>query len=154
LPRPAAVDDLRNLRKEIMQSNRPIGVFVVSLFLFAGTGIAAVTGFSLLWPGTFVDRLWTLNPAAYAEFASLGRVSGILLLVLGAATTIAGVSMLKGRRWGWMLAVVLFAINATGNAVRLFGSERLKNGVGLLIVGGFLFYLTRPETRNYFKKTS
>ena len=137
-----------------VKSKRPIGIFVVSLFLFAGTAIAAVTGFSLLCPGTFVDRLWTLNPAAYAEFASLGRVSGVVLLVLGVVTTIAAVGMLKGRRWAWILTVALFVIEGSGNVVKFLLGDHLKSGVGVLIGGGFLLYITRGEIRDYFRKAT
>jgi hypothetical protein len=121
--------------------------------LLAGTGIAAITGLSLLWPGTFLDGLWALNPAARREFATLGSAASPLLLALATLTTIAGVSLLQMRRWGWGLTVGLLATNCAGDAVRFILGDYLKGAAGMLIAGGFLIYLIRPEIRKHFERT-
>ena len=63
----------------------------MGIFLFLGAVTASVSAIPLLWPGTFLERLWTLNPKAYKELAPLGSAVGILFLLLGAILGVAGV---------------------------------------------------------------
>jgi hypothetical protein len=80
----------------------------VAAFLFAATAIAAVVGFSLIWPNALLDRLWELNKPGAAAFRALGgRISGTALLLLGAGTLAAGIGLLERKRWAWWFAVVL-----------------------------------------------
>jgi hypothetical protein len=74
---------------------RPISVSVIAAFLLAATFIAALVGTSLLFPGTFLHRIWELNKPAYAPFNGPGRISGLLLLLLGVCTAYAGQVCLK-----------------------------------------------------------
>lgn len=64
-------------------ANRPRGVSVVAIFLFAATIIAFVVGSSVLFPGTLLDRLWKLNPPAHACFRSSGQDIGGIALFAG-----------------------------------------------------------------------
>jgi hypothetical protein len=52
--------------------------------------MASLAGITLAWHGTALDRIWTLNPRAYNEFAPLGERIGLLFLSLAAALAIAG----------------------------------------------------------------
>jgi hypothetical protein len=57
----------------------------MGIFLFFGASMASLAATTLLWRGTLLDRLWTLNPTAYKQLAPLGRIVGIFFLLLGAA---------------------------------------------------------------------
>jgi len=54
-------------------------------------------------PGTFLDRIWVLNPHAYDELAPLGRTVGLFFLLLAAALLPTGIGWFKRRRGddGW-----------------------------------------------------
>jgi hypothetical protein len=69
--------------------------------------------------------------------------------MLAVGTAGAAVGLLRGRKWAWWFAVVLFAINGCGDLVSLFWTkEMLKSGSGVLIAGAFLIALSR--VKNYF----
>lgn len=112
--------------------------------------MAVLAGSSLLFPNSFLDRLWTLNPPAAAAFRSVGWISGALLIALGVATAAAGVSLLRREKWAWWFAVALFAINGCGDLVSLFVmGDVLKGASGVVIAVAFLFFLSRPAVRRY-----
>ena len=116
----------------------------VAGFLFLATLIAIVVAISLLFPGTFLDRIWNLNPSAYAAFHVLGKLSGVILLVLGVGTGTTAFGLLRQRRWAWWLALVLFSANGLGDLVNLLiGGDRWKSAAGTLIAAAFVFLLVR-----------
>ena len=73
---------------------------VIAAFLFAATAIAGVVGVSLLFPNRLLERLWKLNPAGAVFFHSIGPVSGVFLLALGAAMLAAARGLLRGTQVG------------------------------------------------------
>src|SRR5206468_5772281 len=127
---------------------KPLGVLAISVILLVSTAIALITGVSLAFPGTFLDRIWALNRRAYIEFAALGRTAGISLMILGLIIAAAG--LLKRRKWAWWLAVGLFVVNVAGDAARIFTGEPVKGAFGVAIAAGFVIYLTRLRVREYF----
>jgi hypothetical protein len=128
---------------------RPIAIPIVAAFLFVATAMAAVVGFALLFPGRLLGQLATLNPRGMAAFETLGRASGMLLLVLGAATAAAGVGLLRGKRWAWWLAVGLFAVNAGGDLVgALVTRDWLRAAAGAAVSSAFLYVLSRRRVRD------
>src|SRR5438034_170 len=95
---------------------KPLGVLAISVILLVSTAIALITGVSLAFPGTFLDRIWALNRGAYIEFVTLGRPVGISLMILGLICAVAAAGLLKRRKLAWWLAVGLFVINVDGDA--------------------------------------
>jgi hypothetical protein len=130
--------------------HRPLGVLAIAVVLLVSTAIALITGVSLVFPGSFLDRIWALNRGAYIEFATLGRPAGILLVILGFICAIAAAGLLKRRKWAWGLAVGLFVVNVSGDAARIFTGEPVKGAFGAAIAAGFVIYLTRSRVREYF----
>ncbi|HEY7403349.1 MAG TPA: hypothetical protein VIB39_07500 [Candidatus Angelobacter sp.] len=101
-------------------STRPAAITIVAVFLFLATAIAAVVGFSLLFPNPLLNRLWDLNPSGAALFHSIGRVSSLFLLALGCGTFLAARGLLCGRKWAWWFAVILFSVDVAGNVTSYF----------------------------------
>jgi len=122
----------------------------VGIFLFFGATMAALAGTTLAWRGTILDRMWTLNPKAYAQLAPLGRGVGILFLVLSMALLTAGIGWFRRRVWGWRLAVGIIAIQAAGDLVNALRGETVKGATGMVIAGALLVYLLRPAVRTAF----
>jgi len=126
------------------------GFIGVGIFLFVGASMASLAATTLLWRGTPLDRLWDLNPTAYNQLAPFGGTVGILLLLLGAALTTAGIGWFRRRLWGWRLAVLIIAIQVLGDVVNCVRGDLLRGGTGVIIAGALLLYLLRRKIRATF----
>ena len=113
--------------------------------------MAAFAGTTLVYPGTALARLWTLNKLAYDQLASISTRVGPLFLLLSAALTAAAVGWFKRRLWGWRLAVGIFAVQVGGDFLNLMRGDFLRGGTGFAIAGALLFYLLRPTVRASFR---
>jgi len=126
------------------------GFTAIGIFLFFGASMASLAATTLLWRGTALDRLWTLNPTAYKQLAPQGCIVGILFLVLGAALITAGIGWFQRRLWGWRLAVVIVSTQVLGDVVNCVRGGWLRGGTGVIIAGALLLFLLRPRTRATF----
>ena len=134
------------------EDDRPRVLLIVAGFLFAATVIALTVGVSVLYPNPLMDRLWRLNPDGAVAFHSLGRFSGLFLLALGVGTFLSAHGLLRGQRWAWWFAVVLFAVNALGDLASFLAiHDALRSVSGIVISSIFLFFLTRLPVRRYFR---
>jgi len=128
-----------------------IGLAIVTAFLIAATMMALVVSAALLFPTRAFDALWRLNPEARSAFESMGKLSSLLLFVVGGIAGAAAFGVHRRRKWGWWLAILLFATDATGNVVGIVvRREFVRSGFGLLITGGFLLYLAQTHIRRKF----
>jgi hypothetical protein len=112
--------------------------------------MASLAATTLLWRGTALDRVWKLNPTAYKQVAPLGRIVGILFLVLGAALITAGIGWFRRRLWGWRLVVVIVSTQVLGDVVNCVRGDWLRGGTGVIIAGGLLLFLLRSKIRAAF----
>ena len=115
----------------------PRGFTAIGVFLFFGAVMASLAATTLLWRGTVLDRLWTLNPTAYKQLAPLGRIVGILFLALSAALITAGIGWFQRRLWGWRLAVVIISTQVVGDVVNCVRGDWLRGGTGIIIAMSF-----------------
>jgi lysylphosphatidylglycerol synthetase-like protein (DUF2156 family) len=131
--------------------SRPKTVSIIAAFLFGATVIAVVVGISLLFPNRLLDRLWQLNPAGAVFFHFIGPVSGVFLIALGAAMFSAARGLLRGRRWAWWFAAVLFTVETCSDVVTYFlVHDALRSITGFVISFGFLCFLCSRSVRDYF----
>jgi hypothetical protein len=122
----------------------------VGVFLLFGALMASLAGATLLWRGTRLDRMWSLNPRAFKELARHGRAVGIPFLLLGVALAIASVGWFKSRLWGWRLAVAIIAAQVLGDLVNAFSEHAVEGGLGLAIAGALLLYLLSADVKAAF----
>jgi hypothetical protein len=134
----------------VLQTKSPKGIIAVGIFLFFAAIMASLAGTTLVWRGTTLDRLWTLNPRAYKELAPHGKAAGIPFVFLGVTLVVAGMGWFKRRLWGWRLAVSIIAVQVLGDLVNAFMGDLVRSGVGFVIAGALLVYLLRPEVRAAF----
>lgn len=131
----------------------PRGITAVGVFLFFGATMASIAGTTLTWPGTFLDRLWVLNPTAHKQLATFAKPVGILFLLLAAVLAMAGTGWFKHRLWGWRLALAVIATQVVGDLINFFRGDYWRGGVGFSIASALLLYLLRPEVRAEFNGT-
>lgn len=134
-----------------LRVDRPQAVLVIAGTLSLAAAIAAITGFSLLFPNAIWDRMWALNRPAYVAFTRFGMFSGAGLLALAGLAAATAIGLLGRMKWGWWAAVVLFAVNGLGDLITLTVTHDLaRSGSGVLIALFFLYLLTRTEVRAHF----
>ena len=112
--------------------------------------MASLAGTTLVWRGTALDNMWTLNPRAYKELAPFGRAVGVPFLLLSLALAVASIGWFKYRLWGWRLAVAIIATQVLGDLVNAFMGDVVRGSIGFVIAAALLVYLLRPEVRAAF----
>src|SRR5260370_437639 len=140
-----------NPSRRPVATRSPRGVRALGIFLLFGAVMASLVGMTLVWRGTTLDRLWTLNPRAYKELAPYGKAVGIPFLLLGVTLAVAAMGWLKRCLWGWRLAVGIIAAQVLGDLVNALMGDLVRGGVGFVIAGALLVYLLRPEVRTAFE---
>jgi hypothetical protein len=138
----------------LLHGTKPPGFAAIGIFLFFGAAMAGLAATTLLWRGTALDRIWTLNPAAYRQLSPLGSKIGILFLLLSAALLISGIGWFRHQRWGWRLAVAIIAAQVLGDIVNLARGDLLRGATGVIIAGALLLYLLTPRIRAPFSGTA
>jgi hypothetical protein len=114
--------------------------FFAAFFAFGAT-MCILTIILLLFPGTALDLLWRLNPDAHSAFQSLGKVSVLLMFVVGAGCALAATGMWRGSRWGVRLALAILSVNILGDLFNALMRHDLRTLIGLPIGGAMIAYL-------------
>ena len=126
------------------------GLTAVGIFLLFGMTMAALAGTTLLWRGSPLDRIWVLNPRAYAQLAPLGWPVGAMFVSLAFALGAAARGWFMRRRWGWQLTVAVIATQVLGDLVNLLRGDFVRGAVGFVIASALLTYLLRADVKREF----
>src|SRR5678809_1270988 len=111
---------------ERANERRPITPRIVGAFYCMASLICAAAGASILMPrGTF-DWMWAIKPGAYEQLRAVAPWSGLGFCLLALAMALTSIGCFQRKRWGWLLAVAIFAINGLTDAARLFAGEVLE----------------------------
>ena len=65
---------------------------------------------------------------------------------------LTSVGCFRRKRWGWLLAVAIFALNGLADAVRLLTGAVLEGLIGVIAAGAILYVLSRPKIKRAFEK--
>src|SRR5271157_4086730 len=98
-----------------LTTKSPRGMPAIGVFLLFAAVMASLAGTTLVWRGTALDHLWTLNPRAYKDLAPFGKTVGIPFLLLGVTLAVASIGWFRRRLWGWRLAVAVIATQVLGD---------------------------------------
>src|SRR2546423_1402955 len=126
-----------------MKRATPIGMKLLALFFPFGACMCALTIGLLLFPGSFLDSLWRLNPEAHAAFQRIGQLSILLMAMVGVACALAVTGLVRNARWGRWLAILILAVNLVGDLTNAFVRHDLRTLIGVPIAGAMIFYLAR-----------
>ena len=125
----------------------PLGIKLLSAFFGIGAAICLLTIVILLFPGSALDSLWKLNPDARVAFQSLGKLSILLMLIVGAACASAAIGLAKRTRWGLPLASGVLTVNLIGDSLNAFVRHDLRTLIGLPIGAAMIAYLLTVRRR-------
>lgn len=129
----------------------PAAALMVAVVLSLAAAVSFLTGSSLLFPDVAWHRIWEWNKPAYVAFARLGRIAGVLLLLLAALSAITGSGLFRGKRWAWWMAIALFGVNGFGDVVTLILERDVgRSGSGVLIASLFLWCLMSAGVKRHF----
>lgn len=102
----------------------------------------------LVFPGTKLDSLWSLNPDAHVAFQSLGGWSILLMLAVGTGCALTAIGLWRGTLWGIRLALAILLVNVIGDLVNVITRHDFRSLVGVPIAGAMIFYLARSTARH------
>ena len=123
------------------QQHAPLGIKLLAAFFAFGAGICLITIVALLFPGGALDPFWRLNPDAHVAFQEIGRLSILLMVVVGSACALAAVGLATRARWGVSLALGILIVNLVGDLLNAFVRHDLRTLIGLPIGGAMIAYL-------------
>lgn len=148
---PVYIQSVDHQRAEAKQGAKPVpGITAFGAFLLFGMSMASLAGTTFVWRGTFLDRIWTLNPTAYRQLVPWGRSVGAAFLLLAVALGAAAVGWFRRRLWGWRLAVAVIVIQIIGDTVNLLRGDFVRGLIGIVFAGALMIYLLRPEIEGTF----
>jgi hypothetical protein len=129
---------------------KPMTPLVLAVFFWIAELLTAAVFLTLLVPDTPLDLIWSFKPDAHNDLLLLRPASTIGFLTLSVAMGFAAVGCIRRKRWGWMLAIAIFAVNGLGDAIRA-GTGALAEGLfGVAVTLAILWWLTRPKVRALF----
>jgi len=117
-------------------------------FFAFGATMCLLTVMLLVFPGTKLDSLWSLNPDAHVAFQSVGGWSILLMLAVGTGCALTAIGLWRGTLWGIRLGLAILLVNIIGDLVNVVTRHDFRSLVGLPIAGAMIFYLARGATRH------
>jgi lysylphosphatidylglycerol synthetase-like protein (DUF2156 family) len=125
------------------ESRSPLGIKLLAIFFAFGACVCLLTIVMLLFPGGVLDPIWRLNPDAHAAFQAFGKMSILLMSIVGAACAFAAVGLAKRAEWGRRLTLVILAVNLVGDSVSAIVRHDPRTLIGLPIGGAMIVYLIK-----------
>jgi hypothetical protein len=129
---------------------RAITPIVLAIFFWVAELLTAIVFLTLLVPDTPLDLIWLAKPDAHNDLMLLRPASTLGFLLLSVAMGFAAVGCMRRRRWGWTLAVAIFAANSVGDAIRAATGGLAEGFFGVAVTLSILWWLTRPNVRALF----
>ncbi|MEP6820275.1 MAG: hypothetical protein ABJA18_12130 [bacterium] len=139
---------------ESAKKTRPLGVTALSIFFVIATAITLIASISLLFPGSFLEPLWRLNPRGRAGLGAIGVWAIILFVFIGSACALAAIGLWRGARLGYAMAIVVLSINLLGDVVNVVSGTEPRAAIGIPIVILILAYLVTQSVRDFFQNSS
>lgn len=131
---------------------RPFGITALSIFFLLGAATSFTVFVSLLFPGSFLEPIWQLNPRAHEAFARVGAWAIILMGVVCLSCAMAARGLWRGARWGYRVSLVLLVFNMLGDILNVILETEPGAIVGIPIVIFILTYLMSRRVRRFFRR--
>lgn len=131
---------------------KPLAPKVLGLFFALATFICLTAGISLLWPETPLSGIWAIKPREYRELLALAPWSGLGFTILAVLMATTSFATFQRTKWGWRLAIVIFAVNGAADAARLVMGDVFEGAIGVVVAGAILVVLSRSSVRSVFDR--
>lgn len=128
-----------------MAPRRPTGVAILAILDFLAGALILLGGLVLI----AVGGTGLLASLGYGFFAGIATLLGAVVLVIGVLAIVVGWGLWTGKRWAWILALILYALGALSSLVSLAGGS-VSSVVGLVIDALLIWYLFRPHVKAFF----
>ena len=133
---------------------RPVGITVLSIFFVFGAAMSFIAGVALLFPGSFLEPMWRINPRAREGFAGMGAWAVVLMFAVCAACAAAAVGLWRGASWGYWLALALLAVNLLGDVANVVTGTEPRAAVGIPIVSAIIAFMATRRVRRFFARAA
>jgi hypothetical protein len=120
-------------------------------FLILATAIAALASFTMFATGTVLDSIWTTKERSYHQLLHRNVPVGLGFAALAVILALAAAGWAHRKRWGWLLGVLILAVNLLSDTVRLIASRQPADLLAVAIGAAILSWLLTPTTRSYFR---
>jgi hypothetical protein len=120
------------------------------VFFFFGAVMSGSAALLLGFPGSKLDAIWQLNPAAGDELSNMGAWAIALMGAVCFACAFAAAGVWRGARWGHRLAIGILVVNLLGDAASAIIRSDPRTLIGLPIGGAMIAYLLSRRVRNFF----
>lgn len=137
-------------REIITMKTRPVGLFLIAVFLILGVCMLCLSAFTLLFPGTGLDVIWEINPDGHKQMMVYSKPVGIGMLALAIFFIVAITGWNRRKMWGWWCVTGIFIANGIGDIARMFTGDIAGGILGIVVAGLIVFYLTRPGIKQLF----
>ncbi len=131
---------------------RPRRITALSIFFAAGTIISSISAISLLFPKSFLQPMWKLNPRALEAFHHIGFWAIVLMFVVSISCGLAAYGLWFGKLWGYRIAIGMLITNLIGDIYNFGSGIEPRAFIGIPIVILILFFIMKPEIKEYFSK--
>jgi hypothetical protein len=139
---------------QVKSETRPLGITALSIFFLFGAAASFLSFVSLLFPGSFLEPMWQLNPRAREGFASIGLWAIVLMFTVCVACASASIGLWRGARWGYRVAVVFLCINLLGDIANVLLGIEPRAAIGIPIVLAILAYIVSKRARGFFARSA
>lgn len=129
---------------------RPPGLVALSAFFAFGALMSGLAAVLLLFRGSALDAIWTLNPVARDELSQMGLWAVVLMAAVCVTCALAAAGVWKRTRWGHRLACGILAVNLAGDVTNAIVRSDPRTLIGLPIGGALIAYLLSPRVKRHF----
>lgn len=133
---------------------RPRTITALSIFFLVGAVLSFTSSVSLLFPGSFLESMWRLNPRAHDSLTRIGPWAVVLLFAVSVSCATAAIGLWRGSRWGHRVAVSLIVINLVADVANVISGTEPRAIVGVPVAAAILAYLMRGRVRQFFKQST
>ena len=129
---------------------RPLGITALIIFFLVGALISFIAGLSLLFPSTFFEAMWRVNPHGHEGLLRIDLWGVALLFAASASCAAATIGLWRRTRWGHILAITLIVVNLFSDLINTALRIEPRAIVGVPIALAILLYLRSRRVQNYF----
>ena len=120
---------------------RPVGIVGLTVLFYLGTVLTFAAALSLMEPGTVLDGIWRLDPAARAGLMDLGGIAIPILIVVSVASALAAAGLWIRQPWGRWAGIFVLVATMVGNFANVFFQGDGEALIGLPLTGVLTAYL-------------